>query len=81
MQSETLEKKFTSELVAIHRKLTELLDIKAEVDALSQIKTTVDSIEESMKFMSSKYDEVLVQMTQQSADISDLRRRVVKLEA
>lgn len=79
MQSETLEKKFTSELAAIHRKLTEL--IKSKVDALSQIKTTVDSIEESMKVMSSKYDEVLVQMTQQSADISGLRRRVVKLEA
>lgn len=79
-QNETMKKKFTSELAEIHCNLAALLEVKAKVDALSGNKRTVDSIEESMKVMSSMYDEVLAQMAQQSADISDLRKRFVKLE-
>lgn len=81
VQNGAVEKKFASELAEIHHKLTELLGIKVKVDALLEIKITVDKIEESMEVMSSKYDEVLAQMAKQSAEMSDLRKRVMRLEA
>lgn len=75
------ETSFASELAEIHRKVNELLTIKSKVDALQKIKTTVENIEESVKVMSNKYDEAMAKLKHQSDDISDLKKRVVKLEA
>ncbi|KAH9373062.1 hypothetical protein HPB48_019046 [Haemaphysalis longicornis] len=75
------ETNFASELAEIHRKLNELLTIKSKVDALQKIEKTVENIEESVKVMSNKYDEVIAKLKHQSDDISNLKKRVVKLEA
>lgn len=68
------------EIAEINRKLSLLLAMKSQVDALGGIKSTVDAIEASMKEMSSKYDEVLAEMKQQTAEIAGLKKRVVRLE-
>lgn len=74
------EPNLVDEIAEINRKLSLLLTMKSQVDALSGIKTTVDAIEASMKEMSQKYDEVLVEMKQQTAEIAGLKKRVIKLE-
>lgn len=75
------ETNFASELAEIHRKLNELLTIKSKVDALQKIEKTVENIEESVKVMSNKYDEVIATLKHQTDDISNLKKRVMKLEA
>lgn len=69
------------EIGEIHRKLSLLLTMKSQVDALEGVAATVCGIERSVQEMSSKYDEVLAEMKRQSADMSSLRKRVEKLEA
>lgn len=70
----------TNELSEIHRKLSTLLEMKSKVDSLEIIKSTVHAIENSMQEMSKKYDEVVAQMKLQHTDISDLRKRMERLE-
>lgn len=69
------------EIGEIQRKLSLLLTMKSQVDALEGVAATVCDIERSVQEMSSKYDEVLAEMKRQNADISSLRKRMEKLEA
>lgn len=71
----------TKEIGEIQRKLSLLLTVKSQVDALEGVAATVHAIERSMQEMSSKYDEALAEMKRQNADMSSLRKRVEKLEA
>ncbi|XP_077508097.1 uncharacterized protein LOC144119310 [Amblyomma americanum] len=75
------EPAFQDVLLQINKKLAEITEIKAKVGALLQIKETVDRMEHSVQHMSEKYDEVLVEMKQQSAEIAALQKRVEKVEA
>ncbi|KAH9378696.1 hypothetical protein HPB48_015793 [Haemaphysalis longicornis] len=74
------EASLADEIAEINRKLSLLLTVKSQVDSLMGIKSTVDAIAASMKEMSSKYDEVLAEMKQQTAEIVGLKKRVVRLE-
>lgn len=69
-----------SELMTVKENVDSLMTMKEKVDTLMTVKTTVDSIESSVQMMSDNYDEVLKEMKQQSKDIADLKRRVVKIE-
>ncbi|KAH8009664.1 hypothetical protein HPB51_018961 [Rhipicephalus microplus] len=68
------------EIGEIQKKLSLLLSMKSQVDALAGVADTVCGIERSLQEMSSKYDDVLAEMKRQSTDMSNLRKRVEKLE-
>lgn len=68
------------ELAAINKKLAELMTINAKVDSLMLINDTVDQIEKSTQLMSNQYDEILKKMNEQSKEITDLKKRVEKVE-
>lgn len=77
---EVPELNLSSEITEIHRKLAVLLEMKVKLDALEEIKETVTSVEQAIQEMSTKYDEVIIEMKQQNTDIANLRKRVEKLE-
>lgn len=68
------------ELAAINKKLSEIMTMNAKVESLMSIKDTVDQIEKSVQLMSNQYDLVLKKMDEQSKEITNLRRRVEKVE-
>ncbi|XP_075749432.1 uncharacterized protein LOC142814505 [Rhipicephalus microplus] len=74
------EMNLAKEIGEIQKKLSLLLSMKSQVDALAGVADTVCGIERSLQEMSSKYDDGLVEMKRQSTDMSNLRKRVEKLE-
>lgn len=58
-----------------------LLSIQQQLNKLENLPQKVDKIEESITMMSAKYDEVLLTMGRQDAELKELRKRVNVLEA
>lgn len=74
------EKDDGNTLAEISRKLSVLMTLHAKVDTLIEMKNTVDGIERSVQVMSDQYDELLTEVKQQKKEISDLKKRIERVE-
>lgn len=78
-----LEKKtanVTEQLSQIMSTLAILAPMKRQIDELMNMKETVNAIEKSMQMLSDKYDTILEKIQDQDREMSEVKKRVQKLE-